>query len=259
MGATKTAAEILEAVIDDGMDELRRGSLGLAFSGVAAGLNIAFSPIALVAIGALTGGIGPVAIAAYPIGFLIVVLGRAELFTENTVTPVSVVLTDWSRLPNMLRLWVVIFISNIIGALIFAFAVAHGEILSPAAFDLLHEEVISKMEGGFWTVTLKAVFGGWIVALVAWMVAASRDTVSQVLFVWALIILIPAVGLPHCIASSTEFLISVFDGHTSWLEYLGGFLLPATLGNAIGGLVLVTLLNYGQVVGSRRIIRTPRD
>ncbi len=257
MAATKTAAEILEAVVDDGREELRRGSLGLAFSGVAAGLNIAFSPIALVAIGALTGGIGPVAIAAYPIGFLIVVLGRAELFTENTVTPVSVVLTNWRQLPNMLRLWVVIFVSNIIGAMIFAFVVAHGEILSAGASELLHEEVAGKMKYGFWSLTVKAIFAGWIVALIAWMVAASQDTVSQVLFIWLLILLIPAIGLPHCIASSTEILVSVFVGQTSWLEYLGGFLVPATLGNAIGGLFLVTLLNYGQVVGSRRVIWTP--
>ncbi len=186
------------------------------------------------------------------------VLGRAELFTENTVTPVSVVLTDWRRLPNMLRLWAVVFVSNIIGAMIFAFVVAHGEILSPAAFDLLFEEVASKMQDGFWTLTLKAVFGGWIVALVVWMVAASQDTVSQVLFIWLLILLIPAIGLPHCIASSTEFLVSVFVGQISWLEYLGGFLLPATVGNALGGFFLVTLLNYGQVVGSRRILRVRR-
>jgi formate/nitrite transporter FocA (FNT family) len=84
------------------------------------------------------------------------------------------------------------------------------------------------------------------------MVAASQDTISQIFFTWLLVLLIPATGLAHCIAGSAEVLISVFAGETSWAEYLGRFLLPATLGNTIGGLVLVTLLNYGQVVGSRR-------
>jgi formate-nitrite transporter family protein len=44
----------------------------------------------------------------------------------------------------------------------------------------------------------------------------------------------------------------VFVGETSWGEYFLGFLVPATLGNAVGGIVLVTLLNYGQVIGSKR-------
>jgi formate-nitrite transporter family protein len=252
VAATKSPAEILEAVVEDGRKELRRGGTGLAFSGLAAGLNISFSAIALAVIGSLTGGVGLAAIAAYPIGFLIVVLGRAELYTENTVTPVAVVLTDRSKLVDMLRLWAVIFVFNVLGVMAFAFVFAHGGILGSAASELLLDEVATKMTEGFWEVTLKAVIGGWLVALIAWMVAASQDTISQIFFIWLLVLLIPAAGLAHCIAGSAEVLISVFSGETSWTEYLGRFLLPATLGNTIGGLVLVTLLNYGQVVGSRR-------
>jgi formate/nitrite transporter FocA (FNT family) len=248
----KSPAEILESVIEDGRKELRRGGTGLAFSGLGAGLNISFSAIALAVIGSLTGGIGLAAIAAYPIGFLIVVLGRAELYTENTVTPVSVVLTDYSKLPDMLRLWAVIFVSNILGVIAFAFVIYYGAVLSPAATELLVGEVTTKMAAGFWEVTLKAVIGGWLVALIAWLVAAVQDTISQIFFTWLLVLLIPATGLAHCIAGSAEVLIAVFAGETSWIEYLGRFLVPATLGNTIGGLVLVTLLNYGQVVGSKR-------
>jgi formate/nitrite transporter FocA (FNT family) len=252
MAAIKSPAEILEVVVEDGREELRRGSTGLAFSGLAAGLNISFSAVALAVIGSLTGGVGLAAIAAYPVGFLIVVLGRAELFTENTVTPVAVVLTDRSKLLNMLRLWAVIFVFNILGVIAFAFVLTYGGILSPAASDLLLGEAAKKMEHGFWSLTLNAVIGGWLVALIAWLVAASQDTVSQIFFTWLLVLLIPAAGLAHCIAGSAEVLVGVFSGEASWAEYLVRFLLPATLGNAIGGVVLVTLLNYGQVVGSRR-------
>ncbi len=62
--------------------------------------------------------------------------------------------------------------------------------------------------------------------------------------------LIPASGLVHCIAGSSEVLMSVFAGELPFTEYLAGFLLPSTLGNAVGGVFLVTLLNYGQVAGS---------
>src|SRR3954451_6212137 len=226
MATTKSPAEILEAVVEDGRKELRRGGTGLAFSGLAAGLNISFSAVALAVIGSLTGGVGLAAIAVYPIGFLIVVLGRAELFTENTVTPVAVVLTDRSKLLDMLRLWGVIFTFNILGVIAFAFVFAYGSILSSAASDLLLGEVAQKMEEGFWEVTLKAVIGGWLVALIAWLVAAAQDTISQIFFTWVLVLLIPATGLAHCIAGSTEVLMSVFAGQNSWMEYLVRFLLP---------------------------------
>ncbi len=63
--------------------------------------------------------------------------------------------------------------------------------------------------------------------------------------------MIQAAGLTHCIAGTSEFLIRVFSGEESWAEYFGGFLWPTIFGNIVGGVVLVTLLNYGQVMGSR--------
>jgi formate/nitrite transporter FocA (FNT family) len=150
----------------------------------------------------------------------------------------------------MLRLWGILFVTNILGALVFAFAVTHTEILPSSALNLLLEEAAHKMENGFWALTLKGVVGGWLVAFVVWLAAAARDTSSQLLLIWAPVFLIPATGLVHCIAGSSEVMISVFGGETSLGEFLAGFLLPATLGNAIGGVILVTLLNYGQVIGS---------
>ncbi|CAA9432386.1 MAG: Inner membrane protein YfdC [uncultured Rubrobacteraceae bacterium] len=247
---TKSAGEILEAVVEDGQEELGRASAGLALSGLAAGLNISFSAVALGAVGAFTGGIGLAAALLYPIGFLIVVLGRFQLFTENTVTPVAVVLTNFGSLSNMLRLWVVIFVSNLIGAVLFAAAAVYGEVLPASTFTVLFDEVAQKLDHGFWKTTLKAVFGGWLVALMAWMVAASRDTISQAFFIYVLAFLIPASGLVHCIAGSSEVLMSVFASEVPFTEYLVGFLVPATLGNAVGGVFLVALLNYGQVAGS---------
>jgi formate/nitrite transporter FocA (FNT family) len=90
-----------------GSEELDRASLGLTFSGFAAGLNISFSAVALAVVGALTDGVGLAAYLVYPLGFLIIILGKAQLYTENTVMPVTVALTDPRTVPNMLRfgLW----------------------------------------------------------------------------------------------------------------------------------------------------------
>src|SRR5918997_1468978 len=195
MADSKNAGEILQAVVKDGREELNRASLGLTFSGFAAGLNISFSAVALAVVGALTGGAGLVAYLAYPLGFLIVILGKAQLYTENTVTPVAVALTDPRAVPNMLRMWAVVFVANVLGALLFAAVVVYGHILEPSALRILFEEV-------------------------------SQDTISRVFIVFSLTFLIPAAGLTHCIAGSTEFLISVFSGEQGWGGYLGGVLLP---------------------------------
>jgi formate-nitrite transporter family protein len=165
------------------------------------------------------------------------------------------VLTDSSALWNMLRLWVVIFAANVIGEILFAASVVYGEVLPPPALQVLFDEVAGKLDHGYWNATLKGVVGGWLVALMAWLVAACRDTISQAVVIYVLAFLIPAGGLIHCIAGSTEVLISVFAGEVSFSEYLGGFLLPATLGNTIGGVFLVALLNYGQVAGSDKKTR----
>ena len=172
MAPTKSAGEILETIVEDGREELGRASAGLALSGLAAGLNISFSAVALGAVGAFTGGIGLAAALLYPIGFLLVVLGRFQLFTENTVTPVAVVLTSFGSLGNMLRLWAVIFIFNLIGSALFAAAAVYGEVLPASTFTVLFDEVSQKLDYGFWDMTLKAVFGVLLVAFMVWMVAA---------------------------------------------------------------------------------------
>lgn len=251
MPAPLTAGEILDEAIEDGREELARGSAGLALSGLGAGLTVSFSAVALGVVGALSGGLGLLAYAAYPLGFIFVMMSRQQLFTTNTVTPVIVVLDkDPSELANMLRLWGILFVANILGALVFALAVTHTEILPPAALNLLLEEAALKMENGFWAQVIKGVVGGWLVAFVVWLAAAAQDTTSQLLLIWAPIFLIPATGLVHCIAGSTEVMIGVFADANTWGEYLVRFLLPATLGNVVGGLILVTLLNYGQTIGS---------
>jgi formate-nitrite transporter family protein len=131
LAAQKTAGEILDSVLDDGQEELSRASTGLAFSGFAGGLNISFGAVTLGVVGAVTGGsVGLSAMPLYPIGFLIVIIGRSQLFTENTITPVSVVLTEFNVLPNMLWLWAVVFVANVLDTIVFAAALVYGDVFT---------------------------------------------------------------------------------------------------------------------------------
>jgi len=113
-----TAPEIFLNVVGDARRELKRSSKKLAFSGLAGGLTLGLAGLSVAAIRALLGRGGwqdLVSYLAYPIGFIAVVIGRAQLFTENTLYPVILVLDEHRYLLETLRLWLVVFASNILG------------------------------------------------------------------------------------------------------------------------------------------------
>jgi formate/nitrite transporter FocA (FNT family) len=252
MSATD-AAEILKTIIKDGQSQLERSSIGLAFSGFAAGLCISFSTAALAVFAMLTGGgLGLIPLLFYPLGYLIVFLGQMETFTIHTVNGVSATFKQFGYWRDLLRLWVVVFVFNLLGTAFFAVLIIYGKFVPPSALEPLFELVDSLLLYGFWGVLLRGVVAGWMLGLMVWLAASSKDTISVFFSVYTIALLIPAGGFPHCIVDSDEFFVSLLLGKTSFWEYLGGFLLPATLGNAIGGIVLVTLLNWGQVLGSEK-------
>jgi formate/nitrite transporter FocA (FNT family) len=248
------AAEIMRAVIEDGQSELERATPGLAFSGFVAGLNVPFGAVATAVFAAMTGGMGLVPILFSPLGFLIVILGQAELVTAHTVSGVAAMLKEFGYWRSLVRLWVVVLVFNLLGTSFFAVLVAYGKVLPPSSLDYLFKLSDQILQLGFWGVLLRGVLAGWLVGLMVWLVASSKDTISVFFSVYAISLLLPATSSPHCIADSIELLISLFSGNIAPLEYLGGFLLPSTIGNAIGGAVLVTLLNWGQVLGSKKKI-----
>ena len=252
-----TAAEIYSAAVRIGEDELKRSSTGLALSGLAAGLGMGLTGLGSAAILAETGNGAAHYLLAnllYPLGFIVVIVGRAQLFTENTLFPVVLVLDRRRHLGNTLRLWTVVFIANVVGALLFAVLVIKTGAVSPEVAGALSQLGTKTVQGSFGHLFWAGVAGGWIIALMAWLVTASRFTMGQIALVYLMTFVVGAAGLAHCIAGSAEALCAVLAGQVPLGSYLV-WLLAATLGNTIGGVVIVSLLNYGQVMGSRRDLR----
>lgn len=244
-----TAAEIFHAAIENAREELRRSNQKLAFSGVAGGMTMGLTGLAVASVRSLApaGTTFPIApYLLYPLGFVAVIIGRAQLFTENTLYPVVLVLDERRHIQSTLRLWGVVFASNILGAFIFALLAVKSPALRP---DIL-KELIHLGEGSasgsmghfFWA----GVIGGWLIALVAWMVTASHWTIGQITMVYLLTFLVGIGRFAHCIAGSGEILSAVVAGLIPLAEYIR-WLLPATAGNICGGIFMVSLLNYGQV------------
>jgi formate-nitrite transporter family protein len=251
--ADRTAAGahvIYDAIVMEANDELERSSSGLAFSGLAAGLSMGF---ALITEAALQSHLPPAEWApliskfGYSVGFLLVILGRQQLFTENTLTPILPLLDKQSpvKLRHVLRLWGIVLIANLVGVAVFAWATSRLEFFDPDMRQAFHEIGVQAMHGSFARLFVGAIFAGYLVALIVWLQPSAESAKLHVIIILSYVIGIA--GFPHIIAGSVEVLYLVFENGMSIGHFLGGYFVPVLLGNVVGGVSLVAALNYGQV------------
>jgi formate/nitrite transporter FocA (FNT family) len=245
----RSAPQILQQVAENGREELKRSSHALAFSGVAGGLTMGLTGLSVAVVQAT---LGPgttnefIAHLFYPLGFIAVIIGRAQLFTENTLYPVILVLDEKRHLRNMLRLWAIVFGSNVVGALFFALLAIRTPALNPAYRQELISLGMSAVGSSIPFVFFSGILGGWLIALVAWMVSASHWTIGQIAIIWMTTFVVGIGHFAHCIATSGEILSAVVAGLAPVPMYLQ-WIVFATMGNIVGGVIIVSLLNYGQV------------
>ncbi|MDR7301378.1 formate/nitrite transporter family protein [Haloactinomyces albus] len=243
-----TAREIYERVLDDARSELNRTASALGFSGLAAGLFMGLTGLGVSGtLAALPGDGGEfIAELLYPLGFIAVVIGRAQLFTENTLFPVVLILEERRHLPATLRLWVVVFAANVLGALTFAALATVTGALQPAVVAELVQLGVKAVDQPLVSVFTSGILGGLLIALMSWLVTSAQSTIGQIAVIWLITFPVGLLGLAHCIASSGYILAATLAGATSLGTYVM-WLGAATAGNIIGGVLLVSLLNYGQV------------
>lgn len=245
-----SAALIHETIRAEGERELSRSSSALMLSGISAGLSIGFSvlvPAILMVSLPDTEWEHLLTSLGYTVGFLIVVLGRQQLFTENTLTPMLPLLKfrDRHHLGQVLRLWSIVLISNIAATWMFSAVVAHTPVFDPEIQAAIADFSRSAIAHDFWPTFLKAVFAGWLIALMVWLMPAAGDAK---LFVIIIVTYVVALAhLAHIVAGSVEASYLVHVGEASFADYAFRFFVPTLLGNTLGGVALVACLNFGQV------------
>jgi formate/nitrite transporter FocA (FNT family) len=250
-GTRLSALEIHENIRGPAVEELERPASSLLFSSLAAGMLIGFSFLASAFVShyAPEPYKHPLASLAYPIGFMFVIMGRSELFTENTLEPVIPLLhkRDGTTLRKLLRMWGLLIVGNLIGALVFGWILGATNIIDAPLHPSMQEVARQSTEGGFGMVFYKAIFGGWLIALLAWLLASTIETTAQIFMIWVATAPISAFHFRHSIAGSVEAFYRAATGAAGWGEMIGSFIVPSLLGNAVGGVLLVALFNYAQV------------
>jgi formate/nitrite transporter FocA (FNT family) len=244
------AALIHETIRAEGESELERGTWALALSALAAGLSMGFSMVgqgelaARLPAGPARDLLSPL---GYTLGFLIVVVGRQQLFTENTLTPVLALIhnRNLKTFVDLLRLWGVVLLGNVVGAIVFALVAVHDGAFDPnvvhAFVDLGHE----ALRGDFLATLVRAIYAGWLIALMVWLLPAVEGSGPNIIIIITYIVALA--GFSHIIAGSVEGAFLVISGGAGWGDFATRFFAPTLLGNILGGVTLVAALNYGQV------------
>jgi len=244
------AAILYEVIRVEGEGELARSFSALWWSGLAAGLSIGFSVLSQALLAANLPDAEWKAIIekmGYSVGFIIVILARQQLFTENTLTAVLPVISAWKLywLWVMLRLWLIVLAANLVGAFIFALALAYLGMLPADVSFQVGEISRHMMENSASEMFVKGIAAGWLIAALVWMLPSAENI--EFFLIGLMTYLIALGGFTHVIAGSVEaFYLWVLQETTSWDVFVT-FLLPTLAGNVVGGTVLFGLLSYAQV------------
>jgi formate/nitrite transporter FocA (FNT family) len=246
-----TVHVVHEAVRREGEEELKRSTSALAWSGLAAGLSMGFSVILE---GLLRSKMPDapwrpvISKMGYSAGFVLVILGRQQLFTENTLTPILPLFhrKDRATLLNVGRLWVTVLLANMAGALAIAWTLGNTAAF-PAEVRVSFADIgRESIAAGFGVVFLRGIFAGWLMAMLVWMLPFAES--ARFFVVVGVTWLIGLAGLSHVVAGAVEMMLLACTGAAPWHQVFGGYLLPALIGNIVGGVALVAVINHAQVV-----------
>jgi formate/nitrite transporter FocA (FNT family) len=249
--STPRTPVIYEVVRRLGEEEMARPATSLWWSGVAGGISISFSLLAQAILETSlpdTSWRGLITSFGYSIGFLIVILGRQQLFTESTITVVLPVLKNVTRdnLRRMARLWAIVLVANLAGTLFAALFCS----LTPVVPDKLFEGMMSisrvLLDYGWWDMLFRGITSGFLMAALVWMIPTAEALKFHVitLMTW----LIAVGGFTHIVAGSLEAWLLVLSGDWSLAWMLWEFMVPVLIGNMIGGTALFAMISYAQVM-----------
>lgn len=248
----KEAYDIMHEQVEAGLKEHNRSDLGLFLSSSSAGLEVGFSVLIIGVIYTLFknesthGQLAVMMALVYPIGYIFVIIGRSELFTEHTTLATLPVMNGQATLRSLAKLWLIVYLGNLVGGYIFGsiLLVFNGEIhlIGNDFFYFVSEKMLKYSVGA---TLISSIMAGWLMGMLSWLLSSAEDTFSRVVMIFLVTFLVSIAGLHHCIVGSIEVFVAFFAGanQISWVQFLR-FQGLATLGNIIGGVFLVAIVKY---------------
>lgn len=241
---------IYEIVREHGVNEMRRPNSALWWSGVAAGIALSLSVFAKGFFEAQLGDVkwsGLISNLGYTVGFLIVIMGRMQLFTENTITLVLPLLSRFSRehLSLTARVWGMVFVANMVGCFAAAALAVFVGLSTPEHMEAALDISRKFAKNTAWENLRYGIPAGFIMAALVWVCAAADSSRFWLILVMTYVIALG--GFTHVVAGSTELFMLVLNGELSVLKAVGTGIIPTLVGNVLGGTGLFAVITYAQV------------
>ena len=250
--------EVFQRIVADADHEITSGTRELFFSALAGGFAITITLLLYASMYPKTDSSIAAAL-LYPLGFIYIIIGGYQLYTENTLPPVALTLERLASIPALFRHWTIVAAGNFAGGAIGAIVLAYGGVFEPEAATVAADLARTGVETPRWNLFFKGAFAGLIVAGVVWVDFAARDTISRLVVVYLAFLTIPLGDLFHVVVSFTEAVYLMIVGDLGVVLAMTDFVIPVLLGNTIGGIVLVTVVNYYQTSERRLEVARFKD
>lgn len=243
---------IYEIIRKNGIEELVRSNRSLIFSGITAGIIISFSFLFKAIFTAClpnTNWANLINNLGYSVGFLLVILGNLQLFTENTITTVVPMFNPltFKKVLSVIRLWTIVLIANLIGTTLAALFLQNKNVLNQEFIHELNKIALHIKSFSIQQNLWRGIPSGILIASLVWILPiAKKYAFILILFITYLISL---GDFTHIVVGSSEMMYLVFQNQASLYDYFCKFAIPTCLGNIIGGTIVFTILIYIQVTG----------
>jgi formate/nitrite transporter FocA (FNT family) len=243
--------DILSHVIREGEEIFKINNRAITLSAIIAGLEIGFSYFLICSLYYLLSGtmaentIFKLFSLVYPIGFILVVLGKSALFTEQTSVLTIPVLNGQRTIWELLRVWGLVILGNLVGGILFTLFIS---LLAPHLNLFTHETMVKigshVVHYDAWVLFLSAIVAGWLMGLLNWLINSVKSSLTRIFLIFMITGVIGFGGFHHSIVGNIEVFGAFLHSNTiTLLDYLA-FLSLALVGNAIGGAVVVGLFKY---------------
>jgi formate/nitrite transporter FocA (FNT family)/rubrerythrin len=252
---------VFDVALSKGIKRLGRPWLEMLMSGVIGAIHVTFGAVAMAAAaGALDSTANPkmaslVGALFFPIGFVLLKLSQSELFTENFLIPVVPVIEGRLPLWTLGRLWGLSLLGNLLGAVVFAAIVWAGGSMVLGSLPVHHLLELARFKMGrpFVGTLVSAVFAGAIITTMTWLVLATKSDMTKLMAIWSCIFVMAIGSFTHVVVSTSEALLGVVYGaKVTFGQWFVRLFVPASIGNLLGGMFLIALLHYLQVLHSRK-------
>lgn len=248
---SKSYADILSAIINEGESMFALQNRTVFLSAIVAGLEIGFSYLLICSLYFSWEGVLPDATIfklfsiVYPVGFIVVIIGKSALFTEQTSILVLPVLNGQQSVWQLLRVWMNVILGNLIGGIIFVLFIAY---LAPK-MNLFSHQVMAEigdhvLSFSNYVIFLSAITAGWLMGMLTWLLSSIANSISRILIIFMITAIIGFGGFHHSIIGNIEvFGALLYSDTLSFLDYIR-YLSLALVGNGIGGAIVVALFKY---------------